>query len=794
MGQIKEFYTGKIVLLTGATGLMGKVLMEKILTDLPDIGRLYLLIRPKSLQDGTLLSANDRLWFEILQSTAFQELRLLHKDNFNSWIEEKVQTVSGDLSIEQIGLDQETRKQLQQEVDVIINCAAVVSFDARLDDALSLNTVGPKRMIEFARGCRKAIIAHVSTCFVNGTSQGPIYEQPLPDQPPAKSGKPQEYDVIQEVTLIKQAISNLESSSHGFVRQLIFKLHAYLWRDNLSRDNESLDERIEKLRLQWNESQLVTLGTRWARYRGWTDTYTFTKAMGEQIICREKGDIPTVIVRPAIIEASIRRPQPGWLDGFRMLDPLIVAYGRGALPNFPGNPNTILDIVPADLVINAVLGITSSKKATQTNPIFHIATGMENPILLKEFTELVEEYFQWESLSSRGNIKKNLPKVTFPSRQSFLRKVKIYLKLVRFISVIAKPFTLIPFMKKLGIWSQTRYSNLRRLEYYLRIYGPYCEISCKYMTHRLKEVWDDLDSEDQTLCNFDVNQIDWREYVQKIYIPGLKHFLLGVPSPTQIELNKPQNLSTQMQVNKEDLDTVPKDEEQPKPTLRYVSERELSQWTGNSFPKNVTRKLTRTVLTLVFRFYLRLHCNGLENIPNFEPFIIATNHTSHLDTGAILAVLGDKASNLKPLAAQDYFFRNRLWSWAFDYFVGAIPLDRKSHSEDSLGLAAGLLRENHSILMFPEGGRSLTGEIQPFKGGIGRLALASKVPIVPAYIRGTFQAMPKGHAIIRPRRIEVQFGAPIKVQNYLNNQTNEGSYELSRRLTTDIQQAVEALS
>ena len=785
MGQIKEFYSGKNILLTGATGLMGKVLMEKILTDLPEIRRLYVLIRPKTLPDGTHLTADNRLWAEILQSSAFEDLRLAQKDKFEEWVREKVEAVPGDLSIEHLGLDPEVQERLQKDVDIIINCAAVVSFDAPLDEAITLNTLGPRRIVEFARLSNNVKIAHVSTSFVNGMAEGPIPEEPLNLTTKSNPSNPNPLNVANEIALISEAISNLESKSRGFIRRCIFKFEAYSKRITTPL---TFNRQIEQLRLKWKETQLVNLGTQWARSKGWTDTYTFTKAMGEQIILEEKGDIPTVILRPAIIEAGLKRPQPGWLDGFRMLDPLIVAYGRGALPNFPGNPHTILDIVPADLVINAVLAVTASETPIGKNPIFHIATGMENPISLQEFTKLVEEYFQRESLSNRGSVNRTLPKVTFPSRKSFLRKVQIYLKLVRAVNFLSKPFSLFPLIRRIEVRTQTRYQNLKRLEYYLRIYGPYSEVRCQYLTNRLRDVWNSMDHDDQIICNFDVTQINWREYIQNIYIPGIKHFILGVPP---VKSTSPQQLSTPFQK----LPTISSGtKELPKFMLKPSSKEELSQWTGNKFPKSFTRKVTRTVLSFIFRFYLGLNCKGIENIPKSEPFIIVTNHTSHLDTGAILVVLGSKASQLKPLAAQDYFFRNRIWSWTFDFFAGAVPLDRRSHSGEGLGLAVGLLQENHSILMFPEGGRSTTGKIQSFKGGIGLLAISSQAPIVPAHIRGTYRAMPKGSSIIRRSSIEVSFGTPIRAVNYTNSHTDEGLHELSRRLTIDIQKAVEALN
>ena len=227
MGQIKEYYSGKNILLTGATGLMGKVLMEKILTDLPELQRLYVLIRPKKLQDGTQLTADSRLWSEILQSSAFQELRLAHKEKFEEWIRSKVEAVPGDLSIERLGLDPRTGERLQNEVDLIINCAAVVSFDAPLDEALTLNTLGPKRIVEFARLSQKILISHVSTSFVNGMAEGPIPEEPIKLDTKSNPRNLYPLNVTNEIDLISEAISNVESKSRGFIRRSIFKFQAF---------------------------------------------------------------------------------------------------------------------------------------------------------------------------------------------------------------------------------------------------------------------------------------------------------------------------------------------------------------------------------------------------------------------------------------------------------------------------------------------------------------------------------------------------------------------------------------
>ena len=158
-----------------------------------------------------------------------------------------------------------------------------------------------------------------------------------------------------------------------------------------------------------------------------------------------------------------------------------------------------------------------------------------------------------------------------------------------------------------------------------------------------------------------------------------------------------------------------------------------------------------------------------------------------------MIVLGKRVHDLHPVAAKDYFFRNRLWSWMSRTFIDAIPFDRQAYMTESLGLAVALLRQNHSLVFYPEGGRSITGDMQPFKAGIGLLALESGASIVPAYISGSFAALAKGKAIPRRRPILVRFGAPIVVEAALRPQGSDGIHELARRITERAQKAVEAL-
>ncbi len=229
-------------------------------------------------------------------------------------------------------------------------------------------------------------------------------------------------------------------------------------------------------------------------------------------------------------------------------------------------------------------------------------------------------------------------------------------------------------------------------------------------------------------------------------------------------------------------------------TIDVPDEQEVKRWLGARWLWRPARALTRLLVSLAYRFYLGFHWEGMENLPPKGPMIVATNHTSHLDTGALLVLLGKRYPDLHPVAAKDYFFRNRRWSWISRVFIDAIPFDRQAHFTDGLGLAVALLRQNHVLIFYPEGGRSVTGEVQPFKTGIGLLALESGAPIVPVHISGSFDVLAKGRSIPKRHPIHVRFGAPIFVETYLQAGSPNGSQEVVRRITEDVQKAVMDLS
>lgn len=193
---------------------------------------------------------------------------------------------------------------------------------------------------------------------------------------------------------------------------------------------------------------------------------------------------------------------------------------------------------------------------------------------------------------------------------------------------------------------------------------------------------------------------------------------------------------------------------------------------------------------ILYRSWFQLSCQGREYLPRLQGYIIAANHVSHLDGPAIVAAQSIHIGRVHSLAARDYFFDSPLKAWLCDRCLNMIPFRRQGSFRDCLTQCQQLVAKGDILLVFPEGTRSLAGTLQPFKPGLGLLAVQLGVPIVPAYIQGTYQALPKGKLIPRPHPIRVSFGKPIDPAAYEEARTLLDSRQLYRQIVADVRRAV----
>src|SRR5205085_1139399 len=241
---------------------------------------------------------------ELYESSVFDPLRAVYGQGFDAFIRSRLVAVGGDISMDGLGLDPAVAAHLRAQVDIVINSAAVVSFDAALDQALQLNVMGAQRVAAFAASCRKAVLVHVSTAYVAGASHA-VAPETLYHSAPAGTVEPfpRGYitDPARDVARIREIIARCEAEARepDVERAL---LRVLVERSRSAKGGKTAGRRkaIESLRKKWLQNRLVAEGMAWARERGWNDTYTYTKALGEQVVVRARGEIPIAIVRPSV--------------------------------------------------------------------------------------------------------------------------------------------------------------------------------------------------------------------------------------------------------------------------------------------------------------------------------------------------------------------------------------------------------------------------------------------------------------------------------------------------------------
>jgi len=500
-GRLRDLLAGKKIVMTGVTGFIGEQLLWKILTELPDTTPVVLVRRKGSA------SAHDRM-IALVKKPIFTEVRDA-AGGAAELLDSRVEIIEGDLP---------NVPQLPADLDIVVHCAGDVSFDPPIDQAFTTNVIGTKalmnRMLEAIadeRGEWRKVphYVHISTAYTAGRRRGAIPEAPhvhdIDYDAEAAAGIAMR-DLIEAESRTSAQLARLRKEAEREHRQAGFLTTA---------------ADTEWRRMAWVDAELVKAGTERARSLGWTDVYTFTKALGERVVTDVGRDLQVSIVRPAIVESSWLHPYPGWIEGFKMAEPLILAYGRGELPEFPASPEAVVDIVPCDHVVNAILAVCATQPEIGTPEYYHINSGARNPLTFKDMYTYTRAYFVAHPFEGGPRGAARLPQWKFPGASSIERLLstseRAHKMAERMLAQAPRSDRTRKIAKDLDR-TGVRLDFLRR---YHSLYKEYAQSELHFVDDNTLALTQSLHSEDHAVFAFDTSVYDWKTYIQEVHCPSI---------------------------------------------------------------------------------------------------------------------------------------------------------------------------------------------------------------------------------------------------------------------------------
>jgi long-chain acyl-CoA synthetase len=360
------------------------------------------------VRPGAGNTADERFYKKVASSEVFDPVRAVHGERYEDFLRSKIIAVPGDIGRPLCNFTDEQFAEFDRAggIHAIINSAGLVSFAPSLESALRINSMGAKNVLDAARKAG-ARLCHVSTCYVAGKRDGDVWEdEPVVGYFPrgeayaatSRGGRlrhgesellDRDFDPAAEIADCQKMIDQARERSNDrqHISQFRERGAAALREQRRDPDDENdLKIAVARERKIWMNDVLTKLGMERAQHWGWTNTYTYTKSLGEQIILSDRT-VPCTIVRPAVVESAIRYPFPGWNEGFNTTAPLMYLMLKGHRA-VPVGTDAALDVIPVDFIATGMLLATSALLVGEHEPVYQLGTSDVNRITSKRLTEL----------------------------------------------------------------------------------------------------------------------------------------------------------------------------------------------------------------------------------------------------------------------------------------------------------------------------------------------------------------------------------------------------------------------
>jgi hypothetical protein len=530
--SVRATLANRNIMLIGVTGFIGKVWLVELLENIPDIGKITLLIRR-----NRTTSAQRRFEKIVEESPTFDTLQERYGRNLGAFLKERVEVVEGDVSAPGLGLDEATQARLAKSLDLIVNSAGLTDFNPDLRDALSSNVDSAVHLLEFIRRCDHAGLMHLSTCYVVGMRDGRVTEALKPNYNPSEDP---EFNVDREIESLRETIRSVEERAEGVELIKALKRQA-LGRgvDDSVVPAKELDGVLRRNRIRWARNRLVRIGMRRAQHLGWPNTYTFTKSLGESVLATRGKDLPIAIVRPSIVESSERSPFSGWNEGINTSGPLSYLLGTN-FRQLPTNARKCLDVIPVDMVCRGMSLIAAAVIARRNARMYQLATSAVNPVNMGRSIELTglahrKHYRMEQSVDNWLKVKFE----TIPvSKQRYERmSIPMQKAVISRINRVASALR----MKKPPLAKAER--DLNRAEKLIELYEPFIlhndhVFECEN-TRMLSAA---LPPEERQMFDYQPEAIDWWDYWINVHIPALRRWCYPLMEGRPLEARAPREL------------------------------------------------------------------------------------------------------------------------------------------------------------------------------------------------------------------------------------------------------------
>jgi len=535
--SVRKALGGKRLMLIGVTGFIGKVWLANTLMDLPEIGKLYLLIRRQKSSP-----AQKRFEKMIESSPVFDPVFEKYGDHLGTLLAEKIEVVEGDVSQPGLGLDAETAVRLRKDLDLIINSSGLTDFNPDLRDALAVNVDSTYHLIEFIRGSEHAALLHLSTCYVAGQRDGRVSERVRPNYTPSHL---KDFDAEKEWHRLHELVQSAEARVEGpevteeLKKQALEKEHAA---KGLS--GQALENQIRKNRVRWLKKYLTEEGTRRAQELGWPNTYTFTKSLAESLIAKyiskDGAGLPIAIVRPAIVETSVAKPFRGWNEGINTSASLSYLLGT-AFRQLPSNERKRLDIIPVDAVCAGMTLISAALVERRHDPLYQLATSCTNPCDMGRSIELTSlghrrhyraqeglEYWLRLRMDAIPVSKERYNRMSAPAQKMIVKSIQ------RVMSPLPSSMT-----KPLAKTER----NLERVEKLVELFEPFIlHNEHDFVADNVEKLSQALTPDEKEIFGYDTAGLDWWEYWIDIHIPALRRWTYPLIEGRPLEAREPRVL------------------------------------------------------------------------------------------------------------------------------------------------------------------------------------------------------------------------------------------------------------